>query len=57
MPDRLRCLVQTIVGSLPIEDSHAQQQQQGGIINLHLINNPEPFSPLDHMGPQPIVKV
>ena len=46
-----------VVGSLPIEDPHAQQQQQRSIINLRPINDPEPFSPSDHMGPQPIVKV
>ena len=28
MPDRLRSLVETIIGSLPVEDPHAQQQQQ-----------------------------
>ena len=57
MPDCLRCLVETIVGSLPIEDPYAQQRQQGGIVNLRPIDNPEPFSPSDHMGPQSIVKV
>ena len=57
MPDRLGCLVKTIVGSLPIEDPHAQQRQQRGVVNLRPINHSEPFSPSDHMGPQPIVKV
>ena len=57
MPDHLCCLVKTIVGSLPIKDPHAQQRQQRGVINLSPINDPEPFSPSDHMGPQPIVKV
>ena len=57
MPDRLGCLVKTIVGSLPVKDPHVQQRQQGGIVNLRLINNPEPLSPSDHMGPQPIIKV
>ena len=57
MPDRLGCLVQTIVGSLPIEDPHAQQRQQGSVVNLRPINHPEPFSPSDHMGPQPIIKI
>ena len=28
MPNRLHGFVKTIVGSLPIEDPHAQQQQQ-----------------------------
>ena len=57
MPDCLGSLVQTIVGSLPIEDPHAQQRQQQSIIDLCPINHSEPFSPSDHMGPQPIVKV
>ena len=57
MPDRLGCLVQTIIGSLPIEDPHAQQRQQRSVVNLHLINNSEPFSPSDHVGPQPIIEI
>ena len=57
MPDRLSCLVKTIVGSFPIEDPHAQQLQQQSIVDLCLINHLEPFSPSDHMGPQPIIKV
>ena len=56
MPDHLSGLVKTIVRSLPIEDPHAQQRQQRGVVNLHLVDHTEPFSPLDHMGPQPIVK-
>ena len=56
MPDRLGGLVQTIVGSFPVKDPHAQQRQQRSIVNLHPIDHTEPFSPLDHMGPQPIVK-
>ena len=46
-----------IVGSLPIEDPHAQQRQQRSVVNLCLIDNSEPFSPLDHVGPQPIIEV
>ena len=56
MPDCLRCLVKTIVGSLPIENPHTQQRQQQSIIDLRPINYLEPFSPSDHMGPQPIIK-
>ena len=51
MPDRLCGLVETIVGSLPVEDPHAQQRQQGQIVNLHPVNYTEPFSPSDHVGP------
>ena len=46
-----------IVRSLPIEDPHAQQRQQGRILDLRPVNHSEPFSPSDHMGPQPIVKI
>ena len=57
MPDRLCCLVKTIVGSLPIENPHAQQRQQGSVVYLRSIDFSEPFSPSDHMGPQTIIKV
>ena len=56
MPDRLSGLVKTIVRSLPIEDPHAQQRQQRGIVNLRPVYDTEPFSPSNHMGPQPIIK-
>ena len=56
MPDRLGCLVKTVVGSFPIEDPHAQQRQQRSIVDLRPVDHTEPFSPPDHMGPQPIVK-
>ena len=56
MPNRLRGLVETIVGSFPVEDSHVQQRQQRWIIDLCPIDHPEPLSPADHMGPQLIVK-
>ena len=56
MPDRLCGLVKTIIGSFPIEDPHAQQRQQRQIVNLRPINDTEPLSPADHMGPQPIIE-
>ena len=34
-----------------------QQQQQRSVVNLRPIDFSEPFSPLDHMGPQLIIKV
>ena len=46
-----------MVGSLPIEDPHTQQQQQRGIVDLHSVNHMKPFSPSDHMGPQSIVEI
>ena len=56
MPDRLGGLVKMIVRSFPIEDPHTQQQQQRRINNLRPIDHTEPFSPTDHVGPQPIIK-
>ena len=56
MPDRLRSLMETIIQSLPVEDPHAQQQQQRQIIDLRPIDHTQPFGPTDHMGPQPIIK-
>ena len=56
MSDCLSHLVQTIVWSTPVEDPHAKQQQQGRIVNLPPVNHTKPFGPVDHMGPQPIIK-
>ena len=56
MLDRLHGLVKTIVGSFPVEDPHVQQRQQRGIVDLHTIDHTKPFSSMDHMGPQLIVK-
>ena len=56
MPDHLSRLVETIIGSLPIKDPHAQQRQQRSIIDFCPINDPEPFSPSDHVGPQLIIE-
>ena len=57
MPDHLCCLVKMIVGSLPIEDPHMQQRQQRSVVYFCMIDDSEPFSPSDHMGPQTIIKV
>ena len=54
--DRLSHLVQTIIWSTPVEDPHAKQRQQGRIVNLPPVDHTKPFSPVDHMGPQPIIK-
>ena len=56
MSDCLGSLVETIIWSLPVEDPHAQQQQQRWIFDLCLINHMKPLGPTDHMGPQPIIK-
>ena len=56
MPDRLRGLVETIIWSLPVEDPYVQQQQQQRIVDLLLVDHTQPFGPMDHMGPQPIIK-
>ena len=57
MPDRLDCLVKTVIGSFPIKDPHAQQRQQRSVLDLRPVDHTEPFSPSDHVGPQLIVKV
>ena len=46
-----------IVRSLPIEDPHAQQRQQGSVVYFCPINLSEPFGPSDHVSPQLIIKV
>ena len=56
MPNHLHSLVKTIIRSLPIEDPHAQQRQQGRVINLHSIDHTKPLSPADHVSPQSIIK-
>ena len=56
MPDCLSHLVETIVGSFPVENSHLKQRQQGRIINLPPVDHTKPFGSLDHMGPQVIVE-
>ena len=56
MPDRLSRLVQTIIGSFPIKDPHPEKGQQGRIVDLHTIHHSEPFSPSNHVCPQPIIE-
>ena len=56
MPDRLGSLMETIVGSLPVEDPHVQKRQQRWIIDLCSVDYTKPLSPTDHMGPQPIIE-
>ena len=50
------CLVETIVGSLPVQNPHLEQQQERRIIDFWPVHHSEPFSPADHMRPQPIIK-
>ena len=56
MSNRLSRLVETIIGSFPVQNSHPEQRQEGWIINLCTVHHSEPFSPLDHVGPQSIIK-
>ena len=56
MLDCLSYLVEMIIGSLPVQDSHSEQAQERGIINFRLIHHAKPFSPSNHMGPQLIIK-
>ena len=48
--------MKTIVGSFPIKNPHPEQRQERWIVDLCLIHYLEPFSPLDHMCPESIVK-
>ena len=57
MPDHLRGLVEAIVRSLPIKDPHAQKRQQQQIVDLCTVNHMKLLRPVDHIGPQPIIKV
>ena len=56
VPDHLSHLVETIVGSLPIQDPHLKQRQEGRIIDFCLIHLLKPLSPLDHVCPELIIK-
>ena len=56
MSDRLSHLVKTIIWSLPVEDPHPKKRQQRRIVDLRLVDHMKPFGPVDHMGPQPIIK-
>ena len=56
VPDRLSRLMKTIVGSLPIKDPHSEKRKKRRIVDLRTINHSEPFSPLDHVRPQAVVK-
>ena len=56
MLDCLSCLVKTIVGSLPIWNPHSEKRQERWIVDLRPIHNLKPFSPADHMCPQPIIE-
>ena len=52
----LGCLMKSIVGSLPVEDPHPNQRQEGRIVDLGPIHLMKPLCPSDHVGPKPIVK-
>ena len=48
--------METIVRSLPIQDPHLEQRQEGQIIDPCPIHLLKPFSSLDHMGPELIIE-
>ena len=52
----LSCLVHTIVLACLVEDPHMEQVDQDRIIDPGPINPLKPFSSLDHICPEPIVK-
>ena len=56
MPDHLSCLVETIVGSLPVKDPHLKKRQESWIVDLCPIHLLKPLHSSDHMGPESIIE-
>ena len=52
----LGCLVKTVVGTSPVQDSHLEQVDKNWIINPSLIYSSEPFCSSDHIHPQLVIK-
>ena len=57
MSNGLGSLVQPVIRTSPIEDSHSEQAKEDQIIDTSLIYLSKPFSPSDHVGPQSIIKI
>ena len=57
MSNGLGSLVQPVIRTSPIEDSHSEQAKEDQIIDTSLIYLSKPFSPSDHVGPESIIKV
>ena len=56
MLNRLGRLVETIIGTGPVQDPHPEQAKENWIIDVSPIHLLKPFHPSDHIGPEPIVK-
>ena len=56
MSDGLGCLVKTIVRASPVQDPHTEQAKEDQIVDASPIHLLEPFSSLDHVGPETIIK-
>ena len=54
--NHLGCLVETIVWTSPIQDSHPEQAQENRIIDSSPVHLSKPFSSPDHVGPKLIIK-
>ena len=52
----LGSLVHTVIGSFPVKDPHSKERQESWIIDLGLVHLLEPLCPLNHMGPESIIK-
>ena len=57
MLDGLGCLVHLLVRASPIQDPHPEQAKEDWIIDVTPINLYKPLSPLDHVHPEPIIKI
>ena len=56
MMNCLSRLVKMIIWSLPVEDPHPEQRQEGQIVDFGPIHLMKPLRPSDHMGPKLIVE-
>ena len=50
-------LVKTVVGTGPVQDPHMEQTEENWIVDASPIYHSKPFHPLDHVGPETIIKV
>ena len=57
MLNHLGRLVQSVVQTCPIKNSHPEQAQEDQIVDMRLVHLSEPFCSLDHIGPKSVIKV
>ena len=48
--------METVVETSPVQDSHSEQVEENWIVDMSLIYPPKPFSSLDHVHPQLVIK-